>query len=176
MPQVRSTTTEPTNPTASVRSLPMVTKKEWDTKMQEPAPVNNEGKQTQEWSEGGFPSLLLQLTSSVNRVLRSLLAALLLVHQWHSRGGEGWLHPPPSARILDSCCLDVTGLPRGSFNWENCPDTAIRVIFGTTLQIMCRKMDGMSAIKRLGREENTAEKQGDREQTIELTDQLHWGN
>lgn len=41
---------------------------------------------------------------------------------------------------------------------------------------MCRKMDGMSAIKRLGREENTAEKQGDREQTIELTDQLHWGN
>lgn len=31
-------------------------------------------------------------------------------------------------------------------------------------------MDGTSAIRRLGRKENTAEKQGDGEQMMELTD------
>lgn len=41
---------------------------------------------------------------------------------------------------------------------------------------MCKEMEEASATKRLGREKNTAEKQGDREQMIESIDYAYWEN
>lgn len=131
MPWVRSKTTNPTNLIASIiKGLQIIPSEVWDTKFQEPAPVNIEEKHRSD-HKSCFPSLLSQLMSSVDGILQSLLAACLQVHQWHGKGQQ--VHSTPSARDLASRCLYVIRVEERQLNWEYYTDTVVRVVLGTTL-------------------------------------------